>query len=238
MGSDNNYILGVANVLLVVVGLVLHIRVIGGGRYDLAVYYSAILGELEVNLVTVDINGLDSQLVALFHLEGCAGGDGHLVIIVHQDLEKLLVGENILVVRLLEKDVICALGINIAGKVLVSQEADDQELAPCIEVEAVSHSFGVIDYAIGLQELSVGNCCGQFFGLDVVIDIVVKAGKVIRCPGVTISGNMAANFYSVGCSYYHRCCQQQHHRCKCNCSQFLHLLTSYFPIQSIQQHTV
>ena len=74
--------------------------------------------------------------------------------------------------------------------------------------------------------------------LDVVIDIVVEAGKVIRGPGVTISSNMAANFYSVGCSYYHRCCQQQHHRCKCNCSQFLHLLTSYFPIQSIQQHTV
>jgi len=102
VSCDNNYILGVSNVLLVVVGLVLHICVIGGGGYDLAVYYSAILGELEVNLVTVDINGLDSQLVALFHLEGCAGGDGHLVIIVHQDLEKLLVGENILVVGLLE----------------------------------------------------------------------------------------------------------------------------------------
>ena len=98
MSCDNNYILGVANVLLVVVGLVLHASAILGWGYDLAVYYRAVLGELEVNLVTIDINGLDSQLVALFHLEGCAGGDGHLVIIVHQDLEKLLIGENNLVV--------------------------------------------------------------------------------------------------------------------------------------------
>ena len=45
------------------------VRVILGRGYDLAVYNGAILGELEVNLVAVDINGLDSQLIALFHLE-------------------------------------------------------------------------------------------------------------------------------------------------------------------------
>ena len=40
-----------------------------GRGYDLAVYYGAILGELEVDLVAVDINGLDGQLVAFFQLQ-------------------------------------------------------------------------------------------------------------------------------------------------------------------------
>ena len=55
-------VLGVANVLLVVVGLVLHSGVIGGRGYDLAVYNGSVLGELEVDLVAIDIDGLDGQL--------------------------------------------------------------------------------------------------------------------------------------------------------------------------------
>jgi len=194
VSCDNDYVLGVADIHLVVVGLILHASAILGWGYDLAVYYSAVLGQLQENLVAVDINGLDSQLVALFQLEGRAGGDGHLIVVVYQDLEKLLVGENILIVGLLKEYIVGALGINVAGEVLLGHESDYQEVAPGIEVEVVLHSRGFINHAIGLQELPIGYCCGQRLSLDVIIDIIVEAGKVFRIPAVTTSGNMAADF--------------------------------------------
>ena len=73
---------------------------------DLAVYNYSILMELDVYLVTIDINRLDGQLIALFHGQRRAGGDSFLIIIIHQDLEKLLIGKNILVIGLLEEDII------------------------------------------------------------------------------------------------------------------------------------
>ena len=57
MSSDDDYILGVADILLVVVGLVLHSSVVSGWGDDLAVHNCSVLGELEVDLVTIDIDG-------------------------------------------------------------------------------------------------------------------------------------------------------------------------------------
>ena len=76
----------------VVVGLVGLIRAILGWGYDLAVYYCSVLGQLEENLVAVNIDGLDSELIALFQLQWCAGGDRHLILGIYQDLLKLLAG--------------------------------------------------------------------------------------------------------------------------------------------------
>ena len=128
---------------------------------------------------------LMASSISLFQFEWCAGGDGHLGIVVLQDLEKLLVGENILVVGLLEEDVVSAVGgINVSGKVLLGHEADDIVACPRLRIRnSVWHGLGGVCNTIGLQELAFGNGCGQFFSLDVVINIVVEAGKVIRSPG-------------------------------------------------------
>ena len=61
------------------------------------------LVELEVDLVAVDINGLDSQLIALFQLEWCAGGDGHLVVIIYQNAFELLVRQGVLIIGLVNR---------------------------------------------------------------------------------------------------------------------------------------
>jgi len=102
--NANDYkVLSISNVLLVVVCLVRHRGLILGRGYDLAIYYRAILGELEVYLVAIDINGLDAELIALFQLERCARGNGHLIVVVHQYFQKLFIDQQISVGGLLVK---------------------------------------------------------------------------------------------------------------------------------------
>ncbi len=86
MSCDGHELLLIAYLrILVVVSLVGHGRAGLGRGYDLDVYYRAILGELEIDLVAVDINGLDSQLIAFLKLEGCARGDSFLGIVINKD---------------------------------------------------------------------------------------------------------------------------------------------------------
>ncbi len=209
MSSDDDYILGVADILLVVVGLVLHCGAIFGWGDDLAVHNSSVLGELEIDLVTIDIDGCNGQLIALFHSQRCAGGDRSLIVVVHQDLEKLLIGENILVVGLLEEYIFNRIwGVYVSCKVLVGHKADDIVGSPGLIVEVVCHDLGGVYDAIRLHELiALGHGCCQFLGLDVVIKIVVEAGKVVRGPGVGPCGDLPANLDTVSRSYCHRCCQ-------------------------------
>ena len=93
MNADGHELLLLAyGWILVVVCLVGLSRAILGWGYDLAVYYCSVLGQLEENLVAVNIDGLDSELIALFQLQWCAGGDRHLILGIYQDLLKLLAG--------------------------------------------------------------------------------------------------------------------------------------------------
>ena len=71
-----NYVRGVSDSLLVVVGLVGHGRAIAGGLNDLLADDISVLAQRDEDLVAVNVYGLDGQLVALFQLEGRAGGDG------------------------------------------------------------------------------------------------------------------------------------------------------------------
>ncbi|VVB64146.1 Uncharacterised protein [uncultured archaeon] len=51
----------------------------------------SVLGQLEVGLVAFDIDRLDGQLVALGEGQWVGGGDGHLLVVIHQNLADLLV---------------------------------------------------------------------------------------------------------------------------------------------------
>ncbi len=116
------------------------VGVILGWGYDLAVNYSSVLGQLEVDLVAVDIYGLDGQLVALLQLERCARGDGHLGVVVHQDLEELLVGQQFSSVDSCTELVSIqaqSASLHVAGEVLLGQEAYDVVVSPVSEVEVV-----------------------------------------------------------------------------------------------------
>ena len=73
MNADGHELLLLAyGWILVVVCLVGLIRSVLGRGYDLAVYYCSVLGQLEVDLVSINIDGLDGELIALTQLQWCA----------------------------------------------------------------------------------------------------------------------------------------------------------------------
>ena len=170
---------------------------------------SPILMELEVYLVTIDINGINGQLIAFHQIQRGARGNSSLIIIVYQDLENLLVREDILVVGFLEEDIINGVwGVKVSSEVLLGHEADDIEGSPIRIFEVILLSSGGVGNAIRLEELvTFGYGCGQFFSLDVIIKIVVEAGKVICSPGCAFCGDLPSDFDSVDRPYYHRGCQ-------------------------------
>ncbi|VVB70999.1 Uncharacterised protein [uncultured archaeon] len=151
MNSNSHELLLVAyDWILVVVGLVGHGCAILGWGYDLGVNYGAVLGELEVNLVAVNVDGLDSELVALFQLQGCAGSDGLLSVVINEDLLELLAGERVLIGGLLEEDVLGIVsGLDVAGEVLLSLEANYLVASPILELIVLGLSGGGIGDTVG-----------------------------------------------------------------------------------------
>jgi len=70
-------------------------------------------------LFAVNVNGLDGQLVALFQLQGCAGRDCPLGVVIDQNLLELLAGERVSSVDSLKKMSFAASSlVIIAGEVL------------------------------------------------------------------------------------------------------------------------
>ncbi|VVB68126.1 Uncharacterised protein [uncultured archaeon] len=80
--------------ILVAVGLVSNGCRFLGRLYAFIVYDSAVLGQLQVNFIAINIDGLYGELIAIFQLQGIIGCDGHISVIIDQDLQKLSSGQS------------------------------------------------------------------------------------------------------------------------------------------------
>ena len=80
-----------------------------GWGYDLAVYDCAILGQLEVDLVAVNVDGLDGKLVAFFQLQRCAGVTVFSVSSSMRTFSSCSLEREFSLVESLEEDVLCSI---------------------------------------------------------------------------------------------------------------------------------
>ncbi|VVB70381.1 Uncharacterised protein [uncultured archaeon] len=184
--------------ILVVVGLVSNGCRFLGRLYTFIVYDSAVLGQLQVNFIAVNVDRLYGKLIALFQLQGIIGCDGHISVIIDQDLQKLSFGQSAFIRGLLEDEVlirVCAL--QIASKALLPQEAYDGIGPPVLELKGLLLGGGLIDKSIGSTpaEFAIAQGRSELFSAHIAIEIVAEASEVLRIPGEVAGGHLAVENY-------------------------------------------
>ncbi len=207
MDSYDDDVLGVAQVLGVGVGLVLHGRAVLGGLNHSGVDDCAVLHQLDVDLVAVEVDGLDRQLVVLLKLQRRAGGEGPLLIVVEEHPAELLIDHKVVVGGVVV-EVGCLRGsLDVSGEVLLGHEADGPVLAPLFKVEVILLGHRLVNDAVRLVKSVAGDGQSDALLSNVVVDVVVETGELLWVPSVGRVydlGHRTSDFHLIDCAYCHR----------------------------------
>ena len=99
--------------------------------------------------------------------------------------------------------------LDISREVPVCQEAHDIECAPILELELLGLSLGLILDTIGrvaAQLLFTSYSGAECLGSDVILNIIVESGEVLRIPCGVCGSDCAAYLHLLDRADYHRCC--------------------------------